>query len=147
MSDNGRNICRANYTLVTFLCILEHIRPKLEKETVTEEPISPEFRLAVCLYRLDRGDYIYTIAKLTGLGHSTVCTIVTEVCNAIVKGLWHSMVGKHFPSCKDEFETAMTDMEQSWQICYAFAAIDGCHLPIKCPPGGRESNKECHHFK
>ena len=64
-----------------------------------------------------------------------------------MKGLWHSMVGKHFPSCKGEFETAMTDMEQSWRFCYAFAAIDGCHLPIKCPPGGRESNKEYHNFK
>ena len=41
----------------------------------------------------------------------------------------------------------MTDMEQSWQFCYAFAAIDGCHLPIKCPPGGRESTKEYHNFK
>ena len=38
-------------------------------------------------------------------------------------------------------------MEQLWQFSYAFAAIDGCHLPIKCPPGGRESNKEYDNFK
>ena len=39
-------------TRPTFLYILDNIRPLLEKETLTEEPIPPEFRLAVCLYRL-----------------------------------------------------------------------------------------------
>ena len=26
-------------------------------------------------------------------------------------------------------------------------AVDGCHIPIKCPPGGLESCKEYHNFK
>ena len=26
-------------------------------------------------------------------------------------------------------------MGRFWQSSYTFAAIDGCHLPIKCPPG------------
>ena len=34
-----------------------------------------------------------------------------------------------------------------WQFPSCFGAIDGCHLPIKCPPGGQESAKEYHNFK
>lgn len=38
-------------------------------------------------------------------------------------------------------------MEQLWQFPYAWGAIDGCHLPLKCPAGGAESRKEYHNFK
>ena len=30
---------------------------------------------------------------------------------------------------------------------YYFAAVDGCQIPIKCPPGGNEASKEYHNFK
>lgn len=63
----------------TFKFIPSRIRHALERDNVNEEPISPKFRLAVCLYRLSRGDYCYTIAEMTGLGVSTVCTICQEV--------------------------------------------------------------------
>ena len=43
----------------TFLYILEHIRCNITKESVTEEPISPELRLVICLYPLGRGDYLF----------------------------------------------------------------------------------------
>ena len=56
---------------VTFLYILSRIRQQLERHTVTEDPIYPELRLAICLYRLGRGDYFYTIAEMTGLVVST----------------------------------------------------------------------------
>ena len=52
---------------------------------MTEEPISPEFRLAICLYRLGRGDYLFTISEMTGYGAATCCKIVIEVSNAILK--------------------------------------------------------------
>ena len=38
----------------TFPFILQRIRHVLDRDTVEEEPISPEFRLAICLYRLSR---------------------------------------------------------------------------------------------
>ena len=60
----------------TFEYLLNRIRTLLERQSITEDVISPEFRLAVCLYRLGRGDYYYTISELTGLGTSTVCEIV-----------------------------------------------------------------------
>ena len=52
----------------TFMYILSFLRNDLEKQTITEVPISPECRLAICLYRLGRGDYYYTISEMVGVG-------------------------------------------------------------------------------
>eukprot|EP00794_Sanderia_malayensis_P005742 gene5742-biopygen4655 len=38
-------------------------------------------------------------------------------------------------------------MEEFWQFPCSWAAVDGCHIPIKCPPGGQSSRKEYHNFK
>ena len=131
----------------TFSFILARIRHALERDTVNEEPISPECRLAICLYRLARGDYYYTIAEMTGLGVSSVCTICSEVTRAIVENMWGDCVNKHLPKTPEEFKTKIVDMEELWQFPYCWSAVDGCHIPIKCPPGGLESCKEYHNFK
>ena len=52
-----------------------------------DDLVSPGCRLAICLYRLARGDYLFTISEMTGYGVATVCQIVLEVCAAIVKHL------------------------------------------------------------
>ena len=54
---------------------------------MTEDPVSPACRLAICLYCLGRGDYLFTISEMAGYGVATVCQIVLEVCAAIVKNL------------------------------------------------------------
>ena len=69
----------------TFQHILEPIRHRLEQRNVNEEPITPEERFFICLYRLSRRDYYHTIAEMTGLGVATVCKIVSEVSRALVK--------------------------------------------------------------
>ena len=87
----------------TFLFILGHIRHDLLRDTVCEEPISPECLLAICLYLLARGDYLYTIAEMAGVGVSTVCTIVHEVSESIINNLWKDSVMAHFPSDEARF--------------------------------------------
>ena len=131
----------------TFSFILARIRHALERDTVNEEPIPPECRLAIGLYRLARGDYYYTIAEMTGLGVSSVCTICSEVTRAIVENMWKDCVNKHLPKTPEEFKTKIVDMEELWQFPYCWSAVDGCHIPIKCPPGGLESCKKYHNFK
>ena len=130
----------------TFQFILQRIRHVLDRDTVTEEPISPECRLAICLYRLARGDYYYTIAEMSGLGVSMVCTIANEVARAIVNNLWDECVGQHLPSSEEHFKEKILDMEERWQFSCCWCAVDGCHLPIKCPPGPFAA-KEYHNFK
>ena len=56
----------------TFTFVFSHIRHKLVKQYVAEEPVSPEKRLKICLYRLARGDYLYTVAEMVGLAESIV---------------------------------------------------------------------------
>ena len=96
----------------TFRFILGRIEHDLQRDTVAEDPIPPAFRLAVCLYRLARGDYFYTIAEMTGLGVSTVCGIVSDVTKAIINNLWDEQVSQHFPRNEQEFRDKILDMEE-----------------------------------
>ena len=134
-------------TRATFWYILSKIQIRLDRQTVTEAPISPACRLAICLYRLVRGDYFYTISELFGFGRSTVSVIVNEVTQAIIEALWDEHVSKYFPRGKQQFEEKMLDMEELWQFPCSWAAIDGCHIPLKCPDGGLAACKEYHNFK
>lgn len=54
---------------------------------------------------------------------------------------------QHFPTTEAQYKEKVLDMEQLWHFPYAWGAIDGCHLPLKCPAGGAESRKEYHNFK
>ena len=131
----------------TFLFILGRIRHDLLRDTVCEQPISPKCRLTICLYRLARGDYLYTIAEMAGVGVSTVCTTVYEVSESIINNLWKDSLIAHFPSDEACFKEKMLDTEQLWEFHGAWASIDGCHLPLKCPAGGLEACKEYYNFK
>ena len=131
----------------TFKFTLNRIGPFLSRQTVTEEPLPPELRLAICLYRLGRGDYLYTIAEMAGLGVSTVCNIVQEVCQVLVDHLWTESVSCFMPKTREEFKKKMLDMEEFWHFPCCWASIDGRHIPMKCPPGGQEACKEYHNFK
>ena len=119
----------------------------MEWKTSAEDPIAPELRLGLCLYRLGRGDYYYTIAEMVGLRVSTVSSIVQEVCQALVEQLWTDTISRHMPKTEEEFRKKILDMEEFWQFPCCWAAVDGCHIPIKCPPGGQEASKEYHNFK
>ena len=100
----------------TFYFILSYITHDLERQAISEEPVSPECRLAICLYRLGRGDYTYTIAEMVGLGQSTVTTIINEVNEAIVKNMWTECVSSHMPSTEAQFKQKILNMEELWQF-------------------------------
>ena len=44
-------------------------------------------RLTICLYKLSRADYNYSISEMTGVGESTVICIVNEVSQATAENL------------------------------------------------------------
>ena len=83
----------------TFNFILNQIGHHLTHDTTSEESISPQERLGICLYRLSRGDYYHTIAEMTGRGLATVQSITQEVCKVIVINLWSEFV--NFPETVD----------------------------------------------
>ena len=100
----------------TFYFILNCIEPFLIRQTVIEEPIPPALRLAICLYRLGKGDYLYTIAEMSGLRVSTVSSICQEVCQVLVDHLWNETVSSLMPQTEEEFKQKVLDMEEFWQF-------------------------------
>ena len=60
---------------------------------------------------------------------------------------WNESVKKHFPTSEDEIQHVMEMLGEEWQFSYAFAAVDGSHLPIKCPNGGAQAMKQYFNFK
>ena len=145
--DEERFIKTFRLSWNTFWWILGKIKSKLEKEDKGVGHISSDERLAICLYRLSRGDYLFTIGELFGYAECTVGEIVIEVCHAIVDSLWSESVTKNFPKNDVEFKHMMNVMNAEWQFKFAFAACDGSHLRIKCPGGGAESRKSYFNFK
>jgi len=131
----------------TFNYILEQVQEALTKKTLVEEPISPGFRLAITLYKLARGDYVYTIGEMCGLAKCTISVIVSETCTEIINSLWDDAVRKLFPKNEEDFTNVMAKFGEEWQFPYAYAAVDGSHLPIKCPKGGAQSKKQYFNFK
>ena len=65
----------------------------------------------------------------------------------LVENHWADSVEKHFPKTEEEFKGNLKEMDSEWQFPYGFCAIDGFHLPIKCPPGAGEAMKQYHNFK
>ena len=53
-------------------------------------------------------------------------------------------MSSHMSKTQDDFKKKMLDMDEFWQFPCCWVAIDGCHIPIKCPPGGLEACEEYH---
>ena len=117
----------------------------MEHETAAEQPIAFKERLAVCFYRLSRGDFYYTIAEMTSHGLPTIQNITNEVCSIIVSNLWHRFV--IFPESEDQILRAIFKMESMWQFLGAFGGTDGSHISIKCPSGGNKAHRKCYNFE
>ena len=128
--DEGRLKKAFRVSRSTFNFILKNIRSDIEKDFITKEPVSADCRPAICFYRLGRGDYLYTVAELFGLGVTTVHQFIEEVCEAIVRNMWKRSVQAHFPMTRDNFMEKMVDMAALWQFPCCWGAIDGCHISI-----------------
>lgn len=127
----------------TFNYLNDLISPSLTKIDLVGDVIQPKKRLAIALARLVRGDYYHTIAQLYGIGEATACTICNETSKIIVDKLWSEHVSKLMPTTAEELET----MQNLVSFPFAFASVDGCHIPLKCPPGGAEARKAYYNFK
>ena len=84
---------------------------------------------------------------MTGYGVAIVCSTVVEVSKSVVTNPWGEALAEHFPKTEAQFKDKLEEMDVQWQFSCAFAAVDGCHLPIKCPSGGADAAKEYHNLK
>lgn len=116
----------------TFFHVCNKLKPMVSRRNTHLRPALPlEKRVAVAFWRLATNVEYRTISHLFGIGRSTVCKCVREVCHAIVtllKPLYLSL-----PS-NDGFEMTAQRFVRKWNFPQCVGVIDSCHIPISAPP-------------
>ena len=114
----------------TFDYLCNKLRTKLTRDA-TLCVVSPvEKRVAIALWRLGTNIEYRTISHLFGVGISTACNILHEVCAAIVDTLFKIYI--KVPTGNEAMQIAI-GFEEKWNFLQCFGAVDGSHVPI-IPP-------------
>ena len=89
-----------------------------------------EKRVAITLWRLGTNVEYWTISHLFGVGISTACNIVYEVCKAIVD----SLLCKYIKTpVGNEAMDIVREFEEKWGFPQCFGAVHCSHIPILPP--------------
>lgn len=115
----------------TFFYLCDKLRPRLTRQDTTFRLALPvEKRVAVALWRLASNVEYRTISALFGVGKSTVCRCVRDMCHAIV-----ALLGSVYLRAPNEQE--LQDSAQcylsSWGFPHCVAAITTLHTAIITP--------------
>ncbi|CAH3124308.1 unnamed protein product [Pocillopora meandrina] len=129
--------------------LLSLVGPRITKtNTRMREAISAAERLILTLRYLASGDDQQSLSFSYRIRRTTVSHIIKETLYAIWLALKDKYtVSTHMPQTEEEFKQKILDMEEFFKFPCCWTAIDGCHIPMKCPPGGLQACKEYHNFK
>ena len=111
----------------TFRHLCDKLRVRLHHDSRLRQTITVEKRVAVALWRLGTNVEYRTISHLFGIGVSTACNIVHEVCRAIVDCLLSKYI--KIPQGNDAMNI-VRGFEEKWGFPQCFGAVDGSHIPI-----------------
>ena len=114
----------------TFHFLCQELRPFLERRETVRTPISVEQRVALCLTRLGSNSELRIISNLFGVGLSTTCVALHDVCRAIVEHLAAKYIT--FPTGQ-RLQTIVDGFLSKWGFPQCIGAIDGSHIPIIAP--------------
>lgn len=114
----------------TFRYLCSELQPLLEKRHNIRVPLSVQQRVALTLWRLGTTVEYRTISHLFGVGLSSVCVIVHEVCEAIVTRLGQKYI--KIPQGEDILQVVDGFLSR-WQFPQCAGALDGTHIPILAP--------------
>lgn len=113
--------------------LLNRVKPLISRKTTQlRESVSAEERLAVTLRYLVTGDSMQTISFSYRLGHSTVCYIIEDTCEAIWRAL--SVDFLRPPKSSDEWKRISEGFADIWNFPHCIGAIDGKHIIMQAPP-------------
>ena len=116
----------------TFEKLCEELAPFIQRrDTNYRKAISVRERVAITLYRLADTASYRTVSNLFGVGKSTVCQIVIEVCTCIVEVLFKRLV--HLPVTQQEIEMEIAAFFRRAGFPQIVGAVDGCHVSILAP--------------
>lgn len=115
----------------TFMYLCNLLRPHIQKQdTIMRCAITVEKRIAVTLWRLATNVEYRTIGHLFGISRASVCCIVREVCETIVR----VVMPKYIKWPKGEQLQETVDLfENMWDYPQCAGAVDGSHIPIIAP--------------
>ena len=125
-----RENLRMSRRAFAYLCH-EHSPHISRRDTNFRKAIPVRQRVAITLYRLADTAHYRTIANLFGVGKSTVCGIVKEVCQAIIDILLPRYI--RLPQGRQEIQEKIDGMRRRAGFPQAVAALDGCHIAIIAP--------------
>ena len=123
---------RPNFRIgkATFRLLCTQLCASFQRRDVVRRPLSVEERIAITLWRLRTNIEYRSIAHLFGVGLSTVCVVVYEVCASIVNTLSSRYI--RIPTGEDA-QTVVDGFLHTWGFPQCFGAIDGSHIPIIAP--------------
>lgn len=115
----------------TFFYLCEKVRPRLARQDTSFRLALPvEKRVAVALWRLASNIEYRTISSLFGVGKSTVCRCVRDMCHAIVALM--GPIYLRFPN-EQELEESAQLFLSNWGFPHCVAAIATLHTAIITP--------------
>ena len=102
----------------------------LREDTTFRKAIPVDKRAAICFWHLATNEDLRSLAWRFGVGKSTACEIINEVCQAVVEILLPQVIkwpsGEKLLNVIDGFLT-------TWGFPQCAGAIDGTHIPIVAP--------------
>ena len=114
----------------TYRHLCNELQTKVQHDSSIRETVVVEKRVAIALWRLGTNVEYRTISHLFGVGMSTACNIVHEVCKAIVDSLLEKYIT--IPRGNAAMDV-VRGFEEKWGFPQCFGAVDGSHIPI-IPP-------------
>ena len=113
----------------TFLYICDQLSGTITRRNTRLRPaVSVQRRVAITLWVLATPCEYRTVAHLFGVARCTVCCIVKDTCEAIVKILLPKYIS--FPVGMKLKETVKGFLER-WGLPQCAGAIDGSHVPVR----------------
>jgi len=116
---------------LTFDYLCTQLSPLIKrKDTVLRKAITVPHRVAITLWCLATCGEYRTIGHLFGVARCTVCVIVHDTCEAIVRILLKKYV--QFPM-DEQLVHVVNGFRLKWGMIQCAGAVDGCHIPVKPP--------------
>ena len=101
--------------------------------TLMRDPMSPGVKLTVTLRHLATGDSYTTLQYAFRVASPTIEKFVPEVCDAITSAYRDQVM--RCPTLPEDW-LLVESVFLRWNFSHAPGALDGRHVPIRCPQGG-----------
>ena len=112
--------------------------------TLIRDPVRPGVKLAVTLRHLATGDSYTTLQYAFRVAGSTIKKFVPEVCDAITRAYQDQVLKCN--TLPEDWLQVESIFRQRWNFPHALGALDGRHIPIRCPQGGCSLFQNCKGF-